>query len=361
MRDECSLRRQWSLLRMLGARRFGVTVREMAQEMGVSPKTIRRDLELFRGVGFCLEETTGDFGRKTWRLGPASSLVALSFTHEEAAALYLGRRLLDPLAGTVFWLAAQQAYQKVRAGLSDRVVRYLERFSCFFHHALTGIADYSAKSELIDALVRACEESKATHILYQSDRATEPAFRDVYPYGVFLHKPWLYLAALDPQEDKIKHYKVDRIEQVEVSEFPFRRPEDFNLADHLAATFGIYHSNGAPVTVKVRFAPAVARYVQEAKWHPSQVLTKQRDGSLLARYELASTAQFQSWVLSFGSKAVVLEPEELREEIAEELRAMMATYSVGGADRAAPASRVADRGPSMRGSRAHAEGTKSGA
>jgi proteasome accessory factor B len=361
MRDECSLRRQWSLLRMLGARRFGVTVREMAEEMRVSPKTIRRDLELFRGVGFCLEETTGDFGRKTWRLGQASSLVPLSFTHEEAAALYLGRRLLDPLAGTVFWLAAQQAYRKVRAGFNERVVGYLDRFSGFFHHAMTGLADYSGKVELIDALVRAWEECKATHILYQSDRATEPAFRDVHPYGVFQHKAWLYLAALDPQEGRVKHYKIDRIEQVEVSQFPFRRPENFNLAEHLAATFGVYHSNGAPVTIKVRFAPAVARYVQEAKWHPSQVLTKQRDGSLLAQYELAPTAQFRSWILSFGSKAVVLEPEELRDEIAEEIEAMIATYRVGAADRAAPASRVVDRGSSVRRSRAHAGGAKSGA
>jgi hypothetical protein len=58
---------------------------------------------------------------------------------------------------------------------------------------------------------------------------------------------------------------------------------------------------------------------------------------------------------------VVLEPAKLRDEIAEELRAMVAAYSLGAADRGAPASRVVDRGPSMRGSRAHARGTESGA
>ena len=42
MNDDTPLVRQWTLLRILCARRHGATVREMAQEMGVSDKTIRR-------------------------------------------------------------------------------------------------------------------------------------------------------------------------------------------------------------------------------------------------------------------------------------------------------------------------------
>ncbi len=45
MREHSPLLRQWPLLRLLCVRHFGVTVREMAQEMGVTEKTIRRDLE----------------------------------------------------------------------------------------------------------------------------------------------------------------------------------------------------------------------------------------------------------------------------------------------------------------------------
>jgi predicted DNA-binding transcriptional regulator YafY len=114
MRDESSLRRQWNLLWILDARQRGLTIREMAEELSVNPKTIRRDLDRFWSVGFCPEETVGAFDCKTWRLGASSSQVPLSFTHEEAAALDLGRRMLDPLAGTVFGHAGQQAFDKVR-------------------------------------------------------------------------------------------------------------------------------------------------------------------------------------------------------------------------------------------------------
>src|SRR5947208_13310295 len=103
LRDGSSLRRQWILLRTLLSRHYGLTVREMAAEVGVADKTIRRDLEAFRGAGFLLDETVGEYGRKTWRLRPEVSSPPLSFGFEEAVALYLGRRLLEPLAGTVFW------------------------------------------------------------------------------------------------------------------------------------------------------------------------------------------------------------------------------------------------------------------
>jgi predicted DNA-binding transcriptional regulator YafY len=327
LRVDSSLRRQWILLRALSSRHYGLTVREMAAEAGVTAKTIRRDLEAFRSVGFPLEETIVEFGRKTWRIKGTGNQPALSFSFDEAIALYLGRRLLDPLAGTMFWEAAQNAFQKLRIAFGPKALDYLDRFGGFFHQTRIGVSDYAAKAELIDDLMVAIEDGKATHILYQSQQATEPAFRDVHPYGLILHKGALYLIAMDPREDKIKHYKVDRIEEVEVSAFPFRRPEGFSLSAHLSSTFGVYKSDAAPTTIKVRFAPAVARYVLESRWPGCQQPVKQRDGSVLAEFRLAGTEELKSWLLGFGSKALVLEPEPLRREIAEELKSLLAAYS----------------------------------
>ena len=78
--------------------------------------------------------------------------------------------------------------------------------------------------------------------------------------------------------------------------------------------------------MKVRFSPTVARYVEESKWHESQELSKQKDGSVVAEFDLDHTEEIKRWILSFGKHAVVLEPEELRQEIAEELGAMFGAY-----------------------------------
>jgi hypothetical protein len=95
----------------------------MAQEMGVTQKTIRRDLRVFKEVGFPVEETVGDRGRKAWRMSPPSGQPPLSFAYDEALALYLARRLMEPLLGTPFWEASCRAFRKIKVTLGSGTAR----------------------------------------------------------------------------------------------------------------------------------------------------------------------------------------------------------------------------------------------
>ena len=87
MADDSALVRQWRFLKVLGSRHYGVTVKELADEMGVNEKTIRRDLQTFQQVGFQIEETTGEHGRKQWRLKAGKDQPEMSFAVDEALAL----------------------------------------------------------------------------------------------------------------------------------------------------------------------------------------------------------------------------------------------------------------------------------
>jgi proteasome accessory factor B len=324
--EQSALLRQWLLLKTLSARHRGATLKELAAEMQVSEKTIRRDLETFLATGFPLNETLGEFGRKRWGLTEKVQ-PGMTFTFDEALALYLGRHLLEPLAGTPFWEAAQHAFRKVRASLGDSALRYVDRFLGIFRQTAFGRHDYSKKSEILDQLMIGIEDCRAVFITYQSLRATEPVTYDIYPYGLAYHRGSLYLVGRNPQREQLCHWKVDRIEEAEIEEFRFQRPADFDLQQHLAGSFGIYHGDGdASVCVRVRFSPAVARYVQESQWHASQRLTKDRDGSLLAQFSLDETEEIKRWIMSFGQHAVVVEPEGLRQEILAELQSLVTAY-----------------------------------
>jgi proteasome accessory factor B len=111
----------------------------------------------------------------------------------------------------------------------------------------------------------------------------------------------------------------------------FPRPEDFDLQKHLSKSFGVYQGDGE-VCVTVRFLPSVARYVEESTWHPSQKLTKQRDGSLIAEFTLDGTEEIKRWIMSFGKHARVLEPASLRLEIIEELTCSLTAQDSNGSD-----------------------------
>ena len=82
--------------------------------------------------------------------------------------------------------------------------------------------------------------------------------------------------------------------------------------------------------MKIRFSPAVARFVQEKKWHPSQRLSPQQDGSLIVEFQLSSIVEVKSWVLSFGREAEVLAPESLRAEISDDVRLLAERYGRTG-------------------------------
>ena len=327
MSDSAPLLRQWTLLRILSARRQGVTLKELSQEAGVSSKTIQRDLNLLRRLAFPITETVGEFGRKYWKLDGTGGVPALGFTLDEAAALYLGRQFLEGLAGTFFWSAANSAFRKIQASLGEPAVRYLGKLASAVYLNTHSLTDYSRRAELIDQLMVAIEDRRLTVITYQSLRSTEPVtLYDIHPYALVHHRGALYVIGWSKDHNAIRVFKVDRITAVDVLKLQFERPADFDPEKYLAHSFGIFASDGPPQTVRVKFAAPVIRILEEKRFHPSQRLIPQPDGSVVAEYDLAAFEEFTSWVLSFGPHAEVLEPVELRETVARSLASTLVLY-----------------------------------
>jgi predicted DNA-binding transcriptional regulator YafY len=79
--------------------------------------------------------------------------------------------------------------------------------------------------------------------------------------------------------------------------------------------------------VRIRFQPQVVRYLEERRWHSSEKLERQPDGTLIAEFQLTSFGEVKSWVLSFGSQAEILAPQSWKDEIAATIRAMNQIYS----------------------------------
>ena len=326
MPDFPPILRQWILLRALSHRRYGMTVRDMAAESGVSEKTVRRDLQTLLQAGFRLKETRSDHGRKHWRLEPDGCDPALSFNFAELASLYLGRQFLEPLAGTLLWESSQSAFAKIRSSVGEAALNYLEQVRGTFCQTCGGVSDYSKRAEIIDRLMIGAEDCRFTSLTYQSMRSTEPVTYDVYPYGLVYHRGRLYLIAFAPEHDEVRHYRVDRIEDAELLDLRFVKPADFDLKRYLNNSFGVYRGKGAGFRIKVKFLPTVARYVEESQWHPSQELTKQPDGSLIAEFHLGDTEEIKQWLLGFGPNTIVLAPASLRNDIIADLRQMTANY-----------------------------------
>lgn len=318
------LARQWRIVKLLSSP-HGLSLDELAKELNVSIKSIRRDLKELREADIPLAETTGPHGKKTWRLD-MSRQVPTAFNFDEIAALYFGRLFFERLAGTSLWASANSAFRKIEQSLGNAGLAYLDQLTPLFHQTTVGVTDYSSRADKIDALRTACEDLRSVTADYESVGAGEPRQYILHPIGITEHEGSLYVAVSSPDWEGVRNFKVDRFHNVELTDDHFDRPADFDLRDHFAYSFGIYHQDGDPFRVRVRFSPEAARYVSEKVWHVSQTLEHEDDGSVVLTVELSSTRSFMSWVLGFRSAATVLEPPSFVEEMKTEIQKMIENY-----------------------------------
>ena len=81
-----------------------------------------------------------------------------------------------------------------------------------------------------------------------------------------------------------------------------------------------------PFVSRIRFSADQAPYIRERLWHPSQRIEELEDGRLVLHLYAGGLYELKSWILSQGAAAQVLEPESLRREIVDELRALLTAY-----------------------------------
>lgn len=325
MSDSNARIRQWRLLRFLADARTGYTVKELKQEMGISMETVRRDLKDLASAGFRVRETTGFRGVKRWRVEGFDDGFTFSIT--DLLSIYMGRQFLETLAGTPFWDGQQKVFSKIRGALGPSAINYLKKLASSLQATTVGASDYTKRGEMIDRLMIAIEDRLVSLIVYQSDRSPEPVEQEVYPQGFVYHRGSLYLIAWSSRRGEIRTYKMDRIENVNSTKLPAAIPEKFDLAEWLEHSFGVFRSNSRELqTIRIHFARDVARYVQESRWHGSQKISVQRDGSLIAEFRLTDTQEIKRWIMSFGLNALVLEPKELVEDINRDLQRMLQSY-----------------------------------
>jgi len=76
----------------------------------------------------------------------------------------------------------------------------------------------------------------------------------------------------------------------------------------------------------IRFTKESAARAKETRWHPSQSIEEQPDGSLIWRARISGLLEIRAWVLTWGDGAEVLRPEALREDMARTHQAAAARY-----------------------------------
>lgn len=323
-----SILQQWKLLQLLGKSEEGMTLEMLARELDVDTRTVSRYLERLRKAEFPLDWTAGEHRRKWWRIKPGQFIQAPEFTYDEVAAFYLGQYFLHPLQGTFLGEAARRGMGKIREHLGASVTQYLEKILAIMCYSTSGWSDYEAKSAMIDTLFQACEDRRQVELHYHAARTDTMDTYHVHPYNFRYSNGALYLIGHSCKRDMTCIWKLDRVLDVRLTTDTFTVPADFDLETFTRTMFDAFPSNDTPPElISIRISPSGAvRRAYEHRWHATQQNIPQPDGSTIIEFTLPVTPELKYWILNFGSKAEVLEPESLREAVAEEVRRMRDIY-----------------------------------
>lgn len=315
--------RQWKILKRIEAGRY-VSTQALADEHGVTERTIRRDIEALQEAGFPLYDERSD-GRKIWRLVEGyKQRLNQTFTLSELAALYFGKNLMSFLGGSPFARDLESAFAKIREALPARALPYLSRIQDLFAVRPEPWKDYSKKKDVIAGLIDATLHQRQARLEYYSQSSRRSKAYLVDPYRVVYHHGGLYLYARVAEYGEVRTFAVERIRQLEVLERGFEAPADFDVSAYSRGAFGI--TGGRPEAVELHFGPPVADFVRERVWHESQGLEDRPDGSLVLRLNVAPSPELKSWIKGFLPHVRVAAPRSLREAIARDVRAAQAAF-----------------------------------
>ena len=310
------LARQWKIVQTLITSRVGKSAADLARDLDCHPRTVYRDLDALQAAGFPMYTERVD-GKSIWSLlDTVKHHFPIPFSLTELMALYFGRDVLKVLKGTVFYDSLESLFQKIRTTLPPESKKYLEQIAKSLGSRPRPYKQYEKFKEIIHQVNEAVLQRKRVDIVYYTMSRRRMTKRKVAPYQVWFYDGSFYLIGHCSLTSEIRIFALDRIKMLHPTEEPFDIPSDFDLDALMQRSFGVFL--GVPVKVKIRFDKEIAGYIREKVWHGSQQIHEQKDGSVVFEAEVSGTDEVKFWVMSWGSRALVLEPDSLREEIRSE-------------------------------------------
>jgi predicted DNA-binding transcriptional regulator YafY len=257
---------------------------ELAERLGVSVRTLRRDIDRLRELGYPVEAQRGVDGG--YQLAPGATLPPLVVDDEEAVALAIGLRAAAQ--GTVAGIedSSIRALTKVIQVMPPRLRRRVDALRTATVPAVWSTGP-TVDAGVLTTVAQACRDEVRLRFSYLAHRA-ERTVRFVEPHRlVSLGRRW-YLVAYDLTRHDWRSFRLDRLDDPERTNERFR-PRDLPGGDPVAFVRAGIDAIPTPYTVEaIVHAPAEQVRAQVGQW-----ATIEEDGD--DRCRLRMTTVSLSW------------------------------------------------------------------
>lgn len=177
-----------------------------------------------------------------------------------------------------------------------------------------------------ETLLEALLDDRQCRIEYRQIWRDEPASWTVHPLVYLQRGPAFYLLCTIDDFADVRQLAVHRMLSATVLDQKARKPDGFDPDREARRAQGM-GGDGGPLRLVARFWRPAGSHLMETRLSADQIVGDEDDGHFRLTATVDDTAQLRWWLLSFGSKVEVLEPEWLREEMANNAYWMNRMYA----------------------------------
>ncbi|MFE0761895.1 helix-turn-helix transcriptional regulator [Streptomyces smyrnaeus] len=319
-----------SLLLLLQGR-GRMTAPELAADLGVSVRTVYRDIEALSSSGVPVYADRGPAGGYRLMDGYRTRLTGL--TGHEADSLFLSG-LPGPAQELGLGAVLTTAQLKVRAALPDALAEHSRRVQDRFHLDAPGWFRDADPVPYLPQVADAVWEQRVLQVRYQ--RWQGEVRRELHPLGIVLKGGiWYAVAVAAAQnadgEGAVRTYRISRLVEVSTADETFERPAGFDLPGYWEASTQRLEAMLRQEVARLRLSPAgrrllVAKFGTSGERALEGAGPSGEDGWAEVELAVESLPVAVSDLLSLGAEAEVLGPPALREAVVEAVRALAARY-----------------------------------
>jgi predicted DNA-binding transcriptional regulator YafY len=283
---------------------------DLAERLGVSARTLRRDVDRLRELGYPVNASPGTGGG--YQLGAGAELPPLLLDDDEAVAVAIGLRTAAGQGIEGIGETSVRALAKLEQVLPNRLRRRVGALNAFTVPMLRGPVPDAVDPAVLTELAHLCRDAERLRFEYRDHDGTTSR-RSVEPHRLVCTERRWYLVAWDLDREDWRTFRVDRI-----TPRPPHGPR-FEPREAPAEDLAAYVSQG--VSTRVYATHAVVRLLvplEEATAHISPsagVLEEEGPDSCLLRCGAGSLDVMVIHVMMLGFEFEVLEPDGLIEAI----------------------------------------------
>lgn len=213
-----------ALLQLLRGHRYAITGTELAEQLGISLRTLYRDIATLQAQGARIEGEAG-IG---YVLRPGFMLPPLMFSEEELDALVLGSRWVAEHADSALSTGARSALAKIEAVLPAEYRQQLQT------NALL-IGSYRTTESPVEASLRGAIRQQRKVTLSYRDLKEIGSERTVWPFALGYFDKVRVLMAWCELRQGFRHFRVDRIDRMQLEEARYPRSREQLLKEWRAS------------------------------------------------------------------------------------------------------------------------------